>query len=88
MTRVTIHVHKHNRAWLHRQQNGAVRLLLHAGCSVNVVNREGDSVLHLAVAFKPSASDVQLLRDVLEALLDGGAQTNEQENIHRHCRNR
>ena len=50
-----------------------VRLLLDAGCSVNVVNREGDSVLHLAVAFKPSASDVQLLRDVLEALLDGGA---------------
>ena len=50
-----------------------VRLLLNAGCSVNVVNREGDSVLHLAVAFKPSASDVQLLRDVLETLLDGGA---------------
>ena len=50
-----------------------VRLLLNAGCGVNVVNREGDSVLHLAVAFKPSASDVQLLRGVLEALLDGGA---------------
>jgi len=49
-----------------------IKLIMHAGCNVNAINSKGNSPLHLAVAFKPDSKDLQLLRDVLETLLDGG----------------
>ena len=49
-----------------------VKLIIHAGCNVNAINTKGNSPLHLAVTFKPSTEDLQLLRDVLETLFDGG----------------
>ena len=49
-----------------------VKLIIHAGCNVNAINTKGNSPLHLAVTFKPSTKDLQLLRDVLETLFDGG----------------
>ena len=50
-----------------------MKLIMHAGCNVNAINTKGNSPLHLAVTFKPSNEDLQLLRDVLETLFDGGA---------------
>ena len=50
----------------------AIKLIMHAGCNVNAMNTKGNSPLHLAVTFKPSNEDLQLLRDVLETLFDGG----------------
>ena len=50
-----------------------MKLIMHAGCYVNAINTKGNSPLHLAVTFKPSNEDLQLLRDVLETLFDGGA---------------
>ena len=49
-----------------------IKLVIHAGCDVNAINNKGDSPLHLAVTFKPSTGGLQILRDVLETLLDGG----------------
>ena len=49
-----------------------MKLIMHAGCNVNAMNTKGNSPLHLAVTFKPSNEDLQLLRDVLETLFDGG----------------
>ena len=49
-----------------------MKLIMHAGCNVNAINTKGNSPLHLAVTFKPSTKDLQLLRDVLETLFDGG----------------
>ena len=49
-----------------------MKLIMHAGCNVNAINTKGNSPLHLAVIFKPNTEDLQLLRDVLETLLDGG----------------
>lgn len=49
-----------------------MKLIIHAGCNVNAINTKGNSPLHLAVTFKPSNEDHQLLRDVLETLFDGG----------------
>ena len=49
-----------------------MKLIMHAGCNVNAINTKGNSPLHLAVTFKPSTEDLQLLRDVLETLFDGG----------------
>ena len=48
------------------------KLIVHAGCNVNAINTKGNSPLHLAVTFKPSNKDLQLLRDVSETLFDGG----------------
>lgn len=45
---------------------------MHARCNVNTINTKGNSPLHLAVTFKPSNEDLQLLWDVLETLFDGG----------------
>ena len=39
---------------------------------MNAINTKGNSPLHLAVTFKPSTKDLQLLRDVLETLFNGG----------------
>ena len=49
-----------------------MKLIIHAGCEVNAINNKGDSPLHLAVTFKPNTGGLQILRDVLETLLDGG----------------
>ncbi|XP_020606978.1 protein fem-1 homolog B-like [Orbicella faveolata] len=49
-----------------------MKLIMHAGYNVNAINTKGNSPLHLAVTFKPSTKDLQLLRDVLETLVDGG----------------
>jgi len=49
-----------------------MKLIMHAGCNVNAINTKGNSPLHLAVTFKPSTENLQLLMDVLEILLDGG----------------
>ena len=49
-----------------------MRLIMHAGCDVNAINTKGNTPLHLAVTFKPNTGSLQVLRDVLETLLDGG----------------
>ena len=50
-----------------------LKLIVKAGGNLNAVNDEGNTAWHLAVAFKPTNdSDLQVLRDVLKALLDGG----------------
>ena len=49
-----------------------MKLIMHVGCNVNAINSKGNSPLHLAVTFKPSTEDLQLLMDVLEILFDGG----------------
>jgi len=49
-----------------------IKLIMHAGCNVNATNTKGNSPLHLAVTFRPCTENLQLLRDVLEILLDGG----------------
>ena len=50
-----------------------MKLILHAGCDVNVINSEGNTPLHLAVSFKPRPGQVEILKDMLELLLDKGA---------------
>ena len=50
-----------------------MRLLLLAGLDVNAVNPKGDTPLHVAVTFKPSPREIDTLRDMLELLLDTGA---------------
>ena len=50
-----------------------MKLLLHARLDVNVVNHKRDTPLHLAVTFKPSPTDVDTLKDMMELLLDIGA---------------
>ena len=49
-----------------------MKLIIHAGCNVNAISTKGNSPLHLAVMFKPRTENLQLLRDVLETLFDGG----------------
>ena len=49
-----------------------MKLIIKAGSNVNAVNNKGNTPLHLAVAYKPATGGLQVLRDVLEALLDGG----------------
>ena len=51
------------------------KLILHAGCDVNAVNTEGNTLLHLAVTFKPGPEEVEILKEMLELLLDVGADT-------------
>lgn len=49
-----------------------VKLIIDAGGNVNAVNNKGSTPLHLAVVFKPNTGGLQILRDVLETLLDAG----------------
>jgi len=49
-----------------------MKLIINAGGYVNAVNNKGNTPLHLAVTFKPNTGGLQVLRDVLETLLDGG----------------
>jgi len=48
------------------------KLIINASGNVNAVNNERNTPLHLAVTFKPNSGGLQLLRDVLGALLDAG----------------
>ena len=50
-------------------------LLYLAGLDVNAVNTKGDTPLHVAVTFKPSPREIDTLRDMLELLLETGADT-------------
>ena len=52
-----------------------MKLLLHAGCDVNSVNAQGNTPLHLAVTFVPGPEQVGSLEEMLELLLDLGADT-------------
>ena len=52
-----------------------MKLLLHAGCDVNSVNIQGNTPLHLAVTFVPEPEQVEILKEMLELLLDLGADT-------------
>ena len=52
-----------------------MKLLLHAGCDVNSINTQGKTPLHLAVTFAPGPEQVEILKEMLELLLDLGADT-------------
>ena len=52
-----------------------MKLLLHAGCDVNSINTQGNTPLHLAVTFAPGPEQVEILKEMLELLLDLGADT-------------
>ena len=52
-----------------------IKLILLAGCEVNVVNTEGNTPLHLAVTFVPGPKQKETLKEILELLLDLGANT-------------
>ena len=52
-----------------------MKLILHAGCDVNSVNAQGNTPLHLAVTFEPEPEQVEILKEMLELLLDLGADT-------------
>ena len=52
-----------------------MKLILHAGCEVNAVNNEGNTPLHLAVTFVPGPEEEETLKEMLELLLDLGADT-------------
>ena len=52
-----------------------VKLILLAGCEVNAVNNEGNTPLHLAVTFAPGPKQKETLKEMLELLLDLGADT-------------
>ena len=50
-----------------------VKFRLEAGFDVNTVDRNGNTILHLAVNFKPRDNDTRRLSDMLQIVLDGGA---------------
>ena len=52
-----------------------MKLILHAGCDVNSVNTQENTPLHLAVTFVPRPGQVEILKEMLELLLDLGADT-------------
>ena len=52
-----------------------MKLILHAGGDVNSVNTQGNTPLHLAVTFVPGPEQVDILKRMLELLLDLGADT-------------
>ena len=52
-----------------------MKLILYAGCDVNSVNTQGNTPLHLAVTFVPGPEQVDILKEILELLLDLGADT-------------
>lgn len=52
-----------------------MKLIFHAGCDVNSVNAQGNTPLHLAVTFVPRPGQVDILKEMLELLIDLGADT-------------
>ena len=52
-----------------------MKLILYAGCDVNSVNTQGNTPLHLAVTFIPGPEQVDILKEMLELLIDLGADT-------------
>ena len=52
-----------------------IKLILHAGCEVNAVNKEGNTPLHLAVTFVPGPEQEETLKEMLELLLGLDADT-------------
>ena len=52
-----------------------MQLFLYAGCDVNSFNTQGNTPLHLAVTFVPGPEQVDILKEMLELLLDLGADT-------------
>lgn len=52
-----------------------MKLILRAGCEVNVVNTEGNTPLHLAVTFVPRLEQEETLKEMLQLLLEHGADT-------------
>ena len=68
-----------------------VKFLLDARFDVNTVDRNGNTLLHLAVNFKPRDNDTRRLSDMLQVLLYGGAHHDfcEQrwQNTHGHGSN-
>ena len=74
-TSINIHNYKKVRSVCKRPCVETMKLILHAGCDVNAVNTEGNTPLHLAVTFKPGPGQVEILKEMLELLLDVGADT-------------
>ena len=64
------YVRSHGRGENHTDE---VKFLLGAGCDVNTVDQNGNTLLHMAVTFKPRHNDTQHLTEMLQILLDGGA---------------
>ena len=52
-----------------------MKLIFHAGCDLNSVNAQGNTPLHLAVTFVPRPEQVDILKEMLELLIDLGADT-------------
>ena len=50
-----------------------MKLIIDSGGLVNAVNNETNTPLHLATSYRPSPDGLRVLREVLEALLNGGA---------------
>lgn len=50
-----------------------MKLIIDSGGLVNDVNNETNTPLHLATSYRPSPDGLRVLREVLEALLNGGA---------------
>ena len=50
-----------------------MKLIIDSGGLVNDVNNESNTPLHLATSYRPSPDGLCVLREVLEALLNGGA---------------
>ena len=74
-TPINVHNYKEVRSVYKLPCVGTMKLILHAGCDVNAVNNEGNTPLHLAVTFKPGPGQVEILKEMLELLLEVGADT-------------
>ena len=74
-TPINIHNYKKVRSVYKLPCVETMKLILHAGCDVNAVNTERNTPLHLAVTFKPGPGQVEILKEMLELLLDVGADT-------------